>query len=90
MPHHNRPPPAVRLVVVMMVIISITGMIEVVSKSVNLVIPHAIHRALGPLPVYLAYAYMIHDIGNSSTGPRRSSNNLLLLQRLTNPANMVI
>ena len=53
-------------------------MIEVVSKSVNLVIPHAILQALGPLPVYLAYDYMIHGFGNSSTPDHRPASDKIL------------
>ena len=46
-------------------------MIEVVGQSVNLAIPHAIGQALGPLPVSLAYDYMIPSFGNSSTEHER-------------------
>ena len=66
-------------------------MIEVVSKSVNLVIPHAILQALGPLPVYLAYDYMIHGFGNSSTPDhRRQVIKYYPVFRLTDLQNMVI
>ena len=77
MPHHNRPPPAVRPHQIGCGYDAHhfhyrhdKGGFEICQPGNSFIFPHAIHRALGPLPVSLAYAYMIYGIGNSSTGAR--------------------